>query len=66
VLSYLQQAESYYSQAQAALKNGNFAAYGSDLASMKAALDSATKAAQGAAPSPSAAPVPAPAPSPSP
>jgi uncharacterized protein len=52
-LKYLQQAESYYTQAQAALKNGNFAAYGQDLALMKAALDNATKAEQG---SPAAAP----------
>ena len=50
VLKYLQQAESYYSQAQAAVKNGTFAAYGSDMASMKAALDNATKAAQAPCP----------------
>jgi uncharacterized protein len=47
VQHYLQQAELYYSEAQAALKAGNFGAYGSDLAKMKAALDSAQKAAQG-------------------
>jgi uncharacterized protein len=62
VLKYLQQAESYYSQAQAALKSGNFALYGTDLAQMKKALDEATAAAQGSgkaatpSPSPSASP----------
>jgi uncharacterized protein len=63
VLKYLQEAESYYSQAQAALKSGNFSLYGSDLAAMKAALDKAQAAAQGSpvrpatpAPSPSASP----------
>jgi uncharacterized membrane protein (UPF0182 family) len=50
VQMYLQQAETYYSEAQAALKAGDFAAYGSDLAKMKAALDNAQKAAQGTAP----------------
>ncbi len=65
-LKYLQLAESYYSQAQAALKNGNFAAYGSDMASMKAALDNATKAAQGSAPSPPDTPSPSPSPLPTP
>ncbi len=60
-LRYLQQAETYYSQAQAALKAGDFAAYGSDLAKMKAALDNAQKAAQGsqaAKPGPTASPSP--------
>jgi uncharacterized protein len=47
VQRYLQQAELYYSQAQAALKVGDFAAYGNDLIKMKAALDSAQNAAQG-------------------
>ncbi len=47
VLKYLQQAESYYNQAQAALKSDNLALYGSDLALMKAALDEATAAAGG-------------------
>jgi uncharacterized protein len=62
VLKFLQQAESYYSQAQAALKSGNFALYGTDLAQMKKALDEATAAAQGSgktvtpSPSPSASP----------
>jgi uncharacterized protein len=46
VQRYLQQAEIYYSQAQAALRAGDFAAYGSDLAEMKTALDNAQKAAQ--------------------
>jgi uncharacterized protein len=47
VLKYLREAESYYSQAQAALKSDNLAVYGSDLALMKAALDNATAAAGG-------------------
>jgi len=62
VQMYLLQAETYYSEAQAALKAGDFAAYGSDLAKMKAALDSAQKAAQGATP---ARPAPSPSPRPS-
>jgi uncharacterized membrane protein (UPF0182 family) len=69
VLRDLQQAQTYYSQAQAALKAGNFGAYGSDLAKMKAALDSAQKAAQGGQagrPGPSASPSPSARPSPSP
>jgi len=56
VQKYLLQAETYYNQAQAALKSGNLAAFGADLAKMKAALDKAQKAAQGqlsAKPSPS-------------
>jgi uncharacterized protein len=60
VLKYLQEAESYYNQAQAALKSDNLALYGSDLALMKTALDDATAAAQGsgkaATPSPSPSP----------
>jgi uncharacterized membrane protein (UPF0182 family) len=47
VLKYLEQAESDYSAAQAALKSGDFAAYGQDLALMKTALDNARNAAQG-------------------
>ncbi len=60
VLKYLDQAENYYSAAQAALKSGDFAAYGQDLALMKTALDNAKNAAQG---SPAAAPSPSPSPS---
>jgi uncharacterized protein len=60
VLKYVQQAEADYSAAQAALRSNDFAAYGSDLALMKTALDNAEAAAQGS----SAAPAP-PAPSPS-
>lgn len=62
VLKYLQQAESYYSQAQAALRSDNLTVYGNDLALMKKALDAATAAAQGSgkgptpSPSPSASP----------
>ena len=61
MLKYLEQAETYYSAAQAALKSGDFAAYGQDLALMKAALDNAKNAAQGspaASPSPSRLAVP--------
>jgi len=61
VLKYLQQAESYYNQALAALRSNNLGAYGSDLAKMKAALDNAQKAAQGsqsAKPGPTASPSP--------
>jgi uncharacterized protein len=63
VRGYLTQAEKYYTQAQAALKSGNFGLYGTDTALMKTALDNAQKAAQaappaskGATPSPSASP----------
>jgi uncharacterized protein len=69
VLRYLQQAETYYSQAQAALRSDDLAAYGSDLAKMKAALDSAQNAAQGSQaskPGPSASPSPSARPSASP
>jgi uncharacterized membrane protein (UPF0182 family) len=62
VLKYLQQAENYYTQAQAALKSDNLALYGSDLALMKTALDNATAAAQGSG----KAPAPSPSPSASP
>jgi uncharacterized membrane protein (UPF0182 family) len=59
VRNYLQQAEKDYTQAQAALKSGDFAAYGTDTALMKTALDNAQKAAQAAAvPSKSATPSP--------
>ena len=67
VLQYLKQAEGFYTTAQADLRNGDFAAYGRDIAKMKAALDNASKAAQGrtssggrtgAAPTPSVSPSP--------
>ena len=61
MLKYLDQAETYYNEAQAALKSGNFAAYGQDLALMKTALDNAKNAAQGhssPSPSPSVSPSP--------
>jgi uncharacterized protein len=64
VVKYLQEAENYYSQAQAALKSGNFGLYGTDLALMKTALDNATAAAQGSGKS--ATPSPSPSPSASP
>ena len=51
---YLQQAETYYSQAQAALKSGDLASYGRYIAKVKKALDKAQQAAQ--ARSPAAAP----------
>jgi uncharacterized protein len=46
VLRYLKQAQTLYSQAQADLRSGNFAAYGRDLAKLKTALDQARSAAQ--------------------
>ncbi|HEY1918649.1 MAG TPA: UPF0182 family protein [Streptosporangiaceae bacterium] len=45
VLSDIKQAQSWYQQAQTALKAGDFAAYGQDMSRMKAALDSAAQAA---------------------
>jgi hypothetical protein len=65
VRKYLAQAEQDYAAAQAALKSGNFAAYGQDIANMKAALDNAQHAAgaaSAAAPGSSAAPSPSPSP----
>jgi uncharacterized protein len=63
VRKYLQQAEQDYATAQAALHSGNFAAYGTAMASMKQALDNAQRAAgagsaaaRGARPSPAATP----------
>ena len=59
VLKYLQQAETYYSEAQTALRSDDLATYGRDLALMKTALDNAKAAAQGgpaATPAPSAKP----------
>jgi uncharacterized protein len=47
VLKLLKQAEGFYSQAQQALKSGNLAAYGRDIAKVKGALDKAKQAAQG-------------------
>ncbi len=55
----LQQAEKFYGQAQQALKSGDLAAYGRDIAKVKVALDKARQAAGGgtaAAASPSPAP----------
>ncbi len=71
VRMYLQQAEQAYAQAQAALRSGDFAAYGQAIAKMKQALDNAQRAAKraaGATPPPTSTPT-APAsatPSPSP
>lgn len=47
---YLKQAQDYYQQGQAALRGGNFAAYGQDMSKMKAALDHAAQAAAGGRP----------------
>jgi uncharacterized membrane protein (UPF0182 family) len=73
VRMYLQQAEAAYAQAQTALRNGDFTAYGQAIASMKQALDNAQRAAQKAAgaaaspiPSPAASASASPRPSPSP
>jgi uncharacterized protein len=65
VQALLKQAEHYYSQAQAALKQGDFAAFGTDLTKMKQALDAARQAAGGGQAS-GAGPTPAPSASPSP
>ena len=65
VRKYLAQAEQDYAAAQAALKSGDFAAYGQDIANMKAALDNAQHAAgstAAAAAGPSASPSPSPTP----
>ena len=64
VLKYLQQAENYYTQAQTALKSGNFSLYGSDLALMKKALDQATAAAGGSGKAVTPSPTPSPSASP--
>jgi len=61
VRRYLAQAEQAYAAAQAALKSGDFAAYGQDIANMKAALDNAQHA---AAATPATAPSPSPSPTP--
>jgi hypothetical protein len=47
VLKFLRQAETFYGDAQKALKSGNLAAYGRDIAKVKGALDKAKQAAQG-------------------
>ena len=67
VLQYLAQAEKYYAQAQAALRNGQgLGAYYADIQKMKLALDNARQAAgaskttPGASPSPSGSPAPVP------
>jgi uncharacterized protein len=73
VRRYLQQAEQDYATAQAALHSGNFAAYGTAIASMKQALDNAqhaagakSAAAGGAGPSPAPTSTPSARASPSP
>ena len=69
VQRFLQQAENFYQQAQAALRAGDFATYGRDLAKMKSALDQANAAAGGSpglvAPSSPPPPLSSPSPSPS-
>ncbi len=59
VLKFLQQAESFYGQAQQALRSGDLGAYASDIGKMKEALDKARQAARGGSP---AAKKPSPAP----
>jgi uncharacterized membrane protein (UPF0182 family) len=67
VLKFVRQAEQFYAQAQAALKRGDFAAYGRYQQELQAALASAQKAAQGSSGSPGThARTPSPSPSPSP
>ena len=48
-LRYIEQAQRFYAQAQAALARGDFAGYGSFLSQMQSALASARQAAQGPA-----------------
>jgi hypothetical protein len=47
VLKFVQQAEQLYAKAQAALKRGDFAAYGTYQNELQTALANAQKAAQG-------------------
>jgi uncharacterized membrane protein (UPF0182 family) len=63
VRGLLAQAERDYAQAQAALRRGDFATYGADLAKMKEALDAAQKAAQGSPGKATGTPSPSPSPS---
>jgi uncharacterized protein len=63
VLKFVQQAEQFYAKAQAALKRGDFAAYGTYQQELQTALLNAQKAAQG---TPGSAKGPSPSPSPSP
>jgi uncharacterized protein len=65
VQRYLKQAETFYEAAQADLRSGDFAAYGRDLASLKAALDKASAASKpGTAGTGKAQPTPSPTASP--
>ncbi len=63
VRGLLAQAQKDYAQAQAALRRGDFAGYGADLAKMKKALDAAQKAAQGSPGKARGTPSPSPSPS---
>jgi uncharacterized membrane protein (UPF0182 family) len=63
-LKYIEQAQHFYAQAQAALKRGNFTAYGSFLGQEQTALANAQKAAKGS-PKPAASGSPSPSASPS-
>jgi uncharacterized protein len=62
VRGLLAQAQKDYSQAQAALRRGDFATFGADLAKMKKALDAAQKAARGTPGKATATPSPSPSP----
>jgi uncharacterized membrane protein (UPF0182 family) len=69
VRKYLQQAQQDYATAQAALRKGDFSAYGNAIASMKQALDNAQRAAatgSGGAPGGTPSPSPSRTASPSP
>jgi uncharacterized protein len=66
VVADLKLAEKYYGQAQAALRSGNLALYGQDIAKVKAALDLAQQAAQASPPGTGKHPPVSPAPSQSP
>ncbi|HEY5987767.1 MAG TPA: UPF0182 family protein, partial [Streptosporangiaceae bacterium] len=63
VRGLLAQAQKDYSQAQAALRRGDFATFGAELAKMKEALDAAQKAATGSPGKATGTPSPSPSPS---
>ena len=66
VLKFVQQAEQFYAKAQAALKRGDFAAYGVYQKDLQTALTNAQKAAQGTGTGKTPGPSPTLSPSPSP
>jgi uncharacterized protein len=63
VIAALNQAQEFYTKAQAALRNGDLASYGQDIAKMEEQIASAQAAAKAAATSPKPGPAPTPSPS---